>query len=140
MAGTPADNFRVAFLKKCASDGLTLPQIHQRVKQAVAAAMVKTANPVMLAGAAAGAANAGATGVVHLADRAASLFGDYMKSPAYLMAAGIPLAAAVGGTAGHTLGKLQSEDYDPEELKQQELTQAYKAHAKRIKQMAAVGG
>lgn len=140
MAGTPADNFRVAFLKKCASDGLTLPQIHQRVKRAVAAAMVKTANPAIMTGAAVGAANIGATGISSMMDKATGLFGDYMKSPLLLMAAGIPLAAAMGGTAGHTLGKLQSEDYDPEELKQQELTQAYKAHAKRIKQMAAVGG
>ena len=66
------------------------------------------------------------------------MFYDYMKSPAYLAAAGILAATTAGGTAGHTLGKVQAQDADPEEMKKQELLQAYKTQASRIKQLASL--
>ncbi len=62
---------------------------------------------------------------------------DYMKTPLVLAGASIPLAAGVGGVVGGGLGAAQSQDADPEELKKQELLQAYMSQTARIKQLAA---
>lgn len=122
-AMTAQEQFRVGFLMRCAEDGCTLEDISQRIKQA---------NPLLMgAGIAGGQAAVG--GLSNLKD----LFYDYMKSPAYIAGVGIPLAAAAGGALGHGAGIVQSQDADPAELKRQELLQAYKVQAARIKQLAA---
>lgn len=123
-AMTAQEQFRVGFLMRCAEDGCTLEDISQRIKQAN--------NPLWM-GAGIGAGQAAVSGLSNLKD----LFYDYMKSPAYIAGVGIPLAAAAGGALGHGAGIVQSQDADPAELKRQELLQAYKVQAARIKQLAA---
>jgi hypothetical protein len=122
-AMTAQEQFRVGFLMRCAEDGCTLEDISQRIKQA---------NPFFM-----GAGIGGGQAVVGGLSNLKELFYDYMKSPAYIAGVGIPLAAAAGGALGHGAGIVQSQDADPAELKRQELLQAYKVQAARIKQLAA---
>ena len=93
---------------------------------------VKQANSLMM-----GAGIAGGQGLVGMFGGARDLLYDYMKSPLYMAGMAIPAAAAAGGAIGSGLGAAQSQDADPEELKKQELLQAYMSQTARIKQLAA---
>jgi len=93
---------------------------------------VKQASSLMM-----GAGIAGGQGIVNAFGGAKDMFYDYMKSPLYMAGLAIPAAAAAGGAIGGGLGAAQSQDADPEELKKQELLQAYMSQTARIKQLAA---
>ena len=123
-AMTAQEQFRAGFLMRCAEDGCTMDDVRQRVKMA---------NPLLV-----GAGIAGGQGLVNAFSGAKNILYDYMKSPAYVAALGLTGATVLGGAAGHTLGKVQSQDADPEEMKKQELLQAYKTQASRIKQLASL--
>lgn len=102
-------------------------------------ARVKVASLAAIApGLATGGGIAAGQGLVGGIGKAKDLIVDYLKSPAALLGTGVVGSAALGGVAGHALGKLHSEDIDPNELKQQELLQAYKTQAARIRQLAAL--
>lgn len=92
----------------------------------------------MLPGLATGGGIAAGQGLVGVAGKTKDLLADYLKSPIAMLGAGVVGSAALGGVGGHALGKLHSEDVDPKELKQQELLQAYRTQAARIRQLAAL--
>lgn len=99
---------------------------------------VKAASPAALGGLATGGGLALGQGLVGGLAKAKDLLTDYLKSPVAMLGTGIVGSAALGGGAGHALGKMHSEEVDPNELKQQELLQAYKTQAARIRQLAAL--
>ena len=98
---------------------------------------VKAASPA-LGGVAAGSGIALGQGLIGGIGKAKDLLVDYLKSPMAMLGAGVVGSAAIGGAGGHALGKMHSEEVDPNELKQQELLQAYKTQAARIRQLAAL--
>lgn len=104
--------------------------VQHRVKAASLAAIVP--------GLATGGGIAAGQGLVGGLGNAKDLLVDYLKSPAVMLGAGTVASAGLGGLAGHALGKMHSEDVDPKELQQQELLQAYKTQAARIRQLAAL--
>lgn len=126
---TPKEQFRAGFLLRCAEEGCSMADVQARVKTAVAA---------VLPGLLTGAGVAGGQAAIGGLGKAKDLLVDYLKSPMALLGAGIVGSAALGGAGGHGLGKLHSEDVDPNELKQQELLQAYRTQAARIRQLAAL--
>lgn len=132
---TPQEQFRVGFLLRCAEDGCTMDDVRSRVKTAMdkLSSIAPTAASVGT-----GAGVALGSGAVNAVSGAKNLLTDYMKSPLALTGAGIALSAGLGGSIGHGLAKAQSEDIDPQELKRQELLQAFKAHTARIRQLAAL--
>lgn len=107
-----------------------MADVQARVKAAVA--------PAAMGGLLTGAGVAGGQAAIGGLGKAKDLLVDYLKSPVAMLGAGVVGSAALGGGAGHVLGKLHSEDVDTNELKQQELLQAYKTQAARIRQLAAL--
>ena len=113
MGMTPRQEFKVAFLTRCAAAGLTPDQVADAAEE-MADTLSKTAFVGEAARAAGGLFNAGskALGV-----------GVGWGLPIAIMA---PLAAGYG--AGHLAGRLRStaDDADPEEVKRQELIDEYR--------------
>lgn len=126
---TPKEQFRAGFLLRCAEEGCSMADVQARVKTAVAA---------VLPGVLTGAGVAGGQAAIGGLGKAKDLLVDYLKSPIAMLGAGTVASAGLGGVVGHGLGKLHSEDVDPNELKQQELLQAYRTQAARIRQLAAL--
>lgn len=126
---TPKEQFRAGFLLRCAEEGCSMADVQARVKTAVAA---------ILPGVLTGAGVAGGQAAIGGLGKAKDLLVDYLKSPIAMLGAGTVASAGLGGVVGHGLGKLHSEDVDPNELKQQELLQAYRTQAARIRQLAAL--
>lgn len=126
---TPKEQFRAGFLLRCAEEGCSMADVQARVKTAVAA---------VLPGLLTGAGVAGGQAAIGGLGKAKDLLVDYLKSPIAMLGAGTVASAGLGGVVGHGLGKLHSEDVDPNELKQQELLQAYRTQAARIRQLAAL--
>ena len=104
----------------------------------VKAATTKSAALPMVAGIGTGAGVAAGQAAIGGFGKMKDLLVDYLKSPVAMLGAGTVLSAGAGGLAGHAMGKLHSEDVDPKELQQQELLQAYKTQAARIRQLAAL--
>lgn len=127
---TPKEQFRAGFLLRCAEEGCSMADVQNRVK----VALLKD----MLPGLATGGGIAAGQAAVGTAGKVKDLLVDYLKSPIAMLGTGIVGSAALGGGAGHVLGKMHSEEVDPNELKQQELLQAYKTQAARIRQLAAL--
>lgn len=127
---TAKEQFRVGFLMRCAEEGCTVDDIRQRVKYA--ATLAPAAGGFLTGG-----GLAAGLGTGEAAKQLPSLVGDYFKSPIATAAAMIAAGAGAGGLAGAGLGAMTSSDVNPEELKQKELLQAYKAQADRLRQLAA---
>jgi hypothetical protein len=128
---TPKEQFRAGFLLRCAEEGCSMADVQDRVK----AASTKEA---FIAGLGTGVGVAAGQSAIGGAGKVKDLVMDYLKSPVAMLGTGIVGSAALGGGAGHVLGKMHSEEVDPNELKQQELLQAYKTQAARIRQLAAL--
>jgi len=131
---TPTEQFRAGFLLRCAEEGCSMADVQLRVK----AASLKAAAIPLAAGFGTGAGVAGGQALMGGVGQMKDLLFDYLKSPVAMLGAGTVLSAGAGGLAGHTLGKLHSEEVDPKALQQQELLQAYKTQAARIRQLAAL--
>ncbi len=108
-----------------------MADIQSRVKAA-------TTKSAFIAGLGTGVGVAGGQAAIGGFGKMKDLLADYLKSPMALLGAGVVGSAALGGAGGHALGKLHSEDVDPKALQQQELLQAYKTQAARIRQLAAL--
>ncbi len=108
MGLTKQQNFRLGFLLRCAEEGLAPAEIRERVKLAKASGW--------------------------------SSLGDAIKAyglfPFQLAAGGIATAGLGGAGIGYGLAKMQDEQVDPEEAKQQELIAAYKMQAERARRRA----
>ena len=103
---TPLEAFRVGFLYKCADDGLTPDQIRQRVE--VAASLV---------------------------EKHAGLLGDLGSAASQLgtwgTAGAIAAPIGVGAVGGYMAHKLQEDDLDEDDVKQQELIDEMRRWARR---------
>lgn len=108
-----------------------MADIQSRVKAA-------TTKSAFIAGLGTGVGVAGGQALMGGVGQMKDLLFDYLKSPMAMLGAGVVGSAALGGASGHALGKLHSEDVDPKALQQQELLQAYKTQAARIRQLAAL--
>ena len=96
---TPAEAFKVGFLRQCAKDGCSPAQLKSRIK--TANAMLKQGNA--------------------LQDLLKRIFGAGQVA----LFAGPPIAGALGGYA---LARANNDDFDPEEAKkQEELAEYYRA-------------
>lgn len=110
---TNEEAYKFGFLMRCAEEGLSQDQITERIKQA---SLNKTAGigSEILGGVKA----FGGKGV----DLAGRLFGSLLSLGKIGLIAGPPVAGMAGG---YVLGKARSDDFDPEEAKQQELIAEY---------------
>lgn len=155
--------FKVAFLSRCAEEGLDLDQIHQRVKEAVAraeAGQEKQASLGLIGGLGIGAGMAdpsvlwkglrGIGGAVAgfanspsntpMADLAAAGTGGAMAWNAHklwpLLAGGGALLAGGGLAAGKLLADSTDDPMAADEVKQQELVNEYKRLTDKAKRQA----
>lgn len=111
MALTEKEQFRLGFLTHCARLGLAPAEVREMTKQAVE--QVKTAGtPGMLAKL-------------------------YATAPFALAAYGLAGSAGAGALGGHVLAKMNEEETDPEQAKQQELMALYRQQAERARRNAA---
>ena len=116
----PQEQFKVAFLEKCAEDGLTALEILERVKQAQD--MVKRGFISKLLAGLGGAAS-GAGGV--LAN--------------YAIPAALAAPPVIGGLIGHRLAKApEPTDRSVEDLQHEELLHEYEKQTERLKREQAV--
>lgn len=102
---TPRQQFKFGFLLRCADEGLDSVETKGRIKLAEGLLEKQAINPF----------------------RAAV---DAAKNIGW---GGLALAGAGGLGAGYGLGKLTSDNVDPEEVKKQELIAAYKQQVDRIR-------
>ena len=99
---TPAEAFKIGFLRECARDGCSPEQVQARVK---------TADAMIKAGSITGT----------LGDMLKQIF----TAGKYTAAVGPPVAGALGGWA---LARAKNDDFDPEEAKRrEELAEYYRA-------------
>ncbi len=110
---TPQESFRLGFLLRCAEEGCTPAEIKERVKLAVA--------PALLGG--------GLSTLRSLLSPTWNSLKTMGTFPLHATALGIAGAAAAGGAGGYGLAKLQNSDVDPDEAKRQELISAFKLQA-----------
>ena len=97
---TPAEAFKIGFLRQCARDGCSGEQLQQRIK--TANAIVKEGNSVV-----------------------SDLLKSLVSTGKLALIAGPPVAGALGGYA---LGRANNDDFDPEEAKKrEELAEYYRA-------------
>lgn len=124
---TPAEEFRLGFLLRCAQEGCTMAEVQSRVKLAAdRLGQVKQAN---------GALNA--LPVVGSTVRdIAGLGALWLKTP--LVAGGLSVAGSglAGLGVGYGIGKMQDTNADPEAAKDQELITAYLLNAERARRRA----
>lgn len=104
---TEIEQFKFGFLLRCADEGLSPPQIEERIKLA------------SVIGGIGGAMAAGA------------------KGTAGLLGAGLAGSALLGAGGGYIAAKAQEQQVDPEEAKQQELIAAFRQHAEQARRTAA---
>ena len=154
--------FKVAFLSRCAEEGLDLDQIHQRVKEAVARAEAGQEKQA-LAGAFLGGLGVGSgltapwsklvgglTGALHgFANSPSNTVGSDLASTAAggtlgwnankiwpLMLGGGALLAGGGLAAGKLLADSTDDPMAADEVKQQELVNEYKRLTDKAKRQA----
>jgi len=123
MPLTAQEAFKVGFLARCVSDGLSPDQMLSRVKQA----QDMLEKRAFLGG---------------IANSAIGAAGGVAKSMAGY---GIPLALlappALGGLAGYGLAKATDvDDTDVNEIKQKELVEEYQRQAEKLKRQKLVRG
>ncbi len=156
--------FKVAFLSRCAEEGLDIDQIHQRVKEAVARAektLAKKAiiGPVLsgigfgtgfanpdIIGKTLGGIAGGITGFVNspkndiktdlLSAGTGATFGYNAKKIAPLLLGGGALLAGGGLAAGKLLAESTDDPMAADEVKQQELINEYKRLTDKAKRQA----
>jgi hypothetical protein len=133
MSLTPRQQFKFGFLLRCADEGLTLEQTHERVKEALAFHEKEAGIAEIISGALKGIGSA-AGGVAEGVGKAAPVVADAAKSLGLLGLGG----AAVGGIgAGHLAALAGEKEIDPEEIKKQELIATYRQQADRVRRNMA---
>lgn len=112
---TPEENFRFGFLLRCAEEGCSVQEIQDRVKYAnvlgtAAGTALKWGIPLTMA-----------AGVV---------------LPAAATLAGTAGVVGAGDRVGKQLAGMTDPNLDPEDIKRQELINAYRLQAEQIRQRA----
>lgn len=128
-----AVNWKFGFLAKCAQDGLTLEQTHERVRELIKRAdpdWGKTIGDVAVAG------QTLLSPIKGMGLAAMRGMADYALPIAGLGAAG------VGGGLGLLAAKMQDDDVDPHEVRKRELINHYNHYADQLesrRQLASQG-
>jgi hypothetical protein len=125
MSLTNRQAFKFGFLLQCASEGLSVEETRERIKEA-AVALGKMEKSGQGIGAAIGSLGRGAMGLGGGALRLLTSLG--------WLGMGVGGLAGLGG--GYTLGKMTEKETDPEEVKRQELIAAYQQEADRLRRAA----
>lgn len=107
--------FRLGFLLRCAEEGCDMDEVAERVKLAHDRTKI-----------AAGGVMDWVAGIVRPLWNTAKTVG---KFPLQLSALGVAGSALTGMAGGYGLAKMQNEQLDPEEAKQQELISIYRLQA-----------
>ena len=142
---TPRQSFKTAFLLRCADEGLTLEQTHERVKQALAAATQKRAGLGDLPWGAAGGGllgyGAGGSSTSSLAGAAAghAFHKDPTGAMKMLAIGGLAIPAAVGVLGGKMLAEAKKDPLTVDEARtNEELAELQRLtdRANRMKQLS----
>jgi hypothetical protein len=115
---TPREGFRFGFLYRCAEEGLDAAAALQRAELGMQKRAIWEELKAIPGAALGVAKNLGGLAV--------------------LGGVAIPVAAGVG--AGLTAAKARERDIDPEEVRRQELIEAYRFHAEQARRRAAMKG
>lgn len=109
---TPAENFKMGFLMRCADEGCNPDEVRMRVK----------------------IAKSWAERIMGLGAAASPLLQYWLTSPLHLQGLGMLGGAGVGAGVGYGLARLQNSDVDVEDAKRNELIEAYRQQADRTRQ------
>jgi len=138
---SPTEAFKVAFLMRCADEGLDIEQTHQRVKTALAKARTEKR---ALFGLGAGGVAGGAAGGPAGAAAGAAAGHWFEKDPTgmgkFLTLTGLALPVALGVTGGKLLADAKKDPLTVEEAKtDEELSEIQRLtdRARRLKQLRA---
>lgn len=134
---TPEQAFKVGFLFRCAAEGLSKEQTHQRIKQATHDIQSKVLTKVAALPLLIGGLGALAGGTMALGAQTLKLVPS-VAGPAAAVALTAPVLA--GAATGYTAAQLTNSDSKDalEEAKQDELTSEYERLADEARRRAAM--
>lgn len=135
MPLTPQEAFKFGFLLRCADENLDDDQIQARVKYAVDRLQWR-GEPLIdgnLVHEKIAAVRKQGFDVGGMASGAGHLGSALIKALTSAGAWGLAGGAGIGALGGYTAAKLSDKDIDPEEVKMQELIEAYRQHTNNIR-------